>query len=210
MAAPQTAWQRKRAKAREAQPVEAVVQLPLDPDAHRALARARDAVEVAEREARAVWVMTGTPITPENHDEVERFVSNRDGVAEVRAALAEAEAAAVEGTLYLMFRSLPPDEFEALRSAYTGEDGKVDTNAMTPDLVHRCHVHVEPGPEEDGEPTWIESDGMATVDEAVEFLNSAGMNDGDREVIVNAAFAVNRTTRVGYADLGKGSRLTPA
>ena len=213
MAKKLTPWQQKLARLHKAPRAELIARVHLDPEPQAALVKAQEALALTENQARSRWFLAepGQNMnTPEGRASMEKFMDEAPEVIALREVVAKAQAAADDATMFLLFRSLDPQDYEAAQAPFLREDGSINMEEFAPELVSLCHVHVEPGPrDEDGEATWIESEGMS-AEEAREFLNSPGINGGDREAIIGTAYRVNATTRVGYADLGKGSRPTRA
>lgn len=203
-------WQRRMEQIKSAPPAEIVRKVVTDPTA---LAR-RDAAAAALRKVRdetlaAVFMADGVPSTVAEREKAERKAYSRKAVKDAQAALAAAEEALADSTVHMLFRSLPSDAYEALQQRFIGEDGTLRrTTAFDLAIVAASHVHVEPGePDADGDPTWIEYEGM-TEEDAAALLPS--LQAGDRLALIESAIAVNHQSRIGFADLGKGSRLTPA
>lgn len=202
-------WKSQMEKARRRKPTEISLQVCVD-DA------ASEAYYVAEAEADRLRKVAGAALTlavargqreePKTPQDVEAIIeADPDVVAAVEAANA-ARATMDEAMLTFTFRSLVPDAFDDLVSAHPPRDDHEDDKVLgynldtfRPALVAACHVHYEPG--DDG--ALVEQDGM-TEQDAHDLFHSGGWNAGDLDRLFGTAWAVNKTSRMEYASLGKG------
>lgn len=202
-------WQSQMKKARERKPSETSVQVCVNDDAMEAYIVAEANVSEARKMARArvgyaiAREEIPQPKTPEDGD---ALIDADPAVVEAETARDAARAARDDATITFTFRALAPDAFDDLVASHAPRDGvKTDepfgynVSTFRPALVAACHVHYETG--DDG--TLVEQEGM-TYDDAVDIFTSAGWSAADRDTLFATAWAVNQTSRVEYADLGKG------